>query len=110
LDTATAILLPSFTLDDAGELRALHKAAGFADVTVTARSCTVREPRRPQLISRLLESAAGLVPDYAALGTEERAALAQAIERPIGPALQLYVEGDEQLYPMSAHVVVARKP
>jgi hypothetical protein len=110
LNTTTAILLPSFTLGDAGELRALLEAAGFADVTVTARSCTVREPRSPQLIARLLGSVAGLVPAYAALSTEERVALAHAVEREIGPVLQHYVEGHEQLYPMSAHVAVARKP
>jgi SAM-dependent methyltransferase len=109
LNTTTAILLPSFTLGDVGELHALLEPAGFADPTVTARSCTVREPRSPQLIARLLGSAAGVVPACAALGTAERAALAQAVEREVGPALQPYVEGDEQLYPMSAHVAVARK-
>ena len=109
LSTTTATLLPSFTLGDAGELRALLESAGFADVTVIARSYTVREPRSPQLIARLLASAAGLVPAYAAMGTEEQAALAQAVEREIDPALQNYIEGDEQLYPMSAHIALARK-
>jgi len=109
LNTTTAILLPSFTLGDAGELCGLLAAAGFTDVTVTPRSYTVREPRNPELIARLLGSVAGLVPAYAALGPDERAALAQAVEREIDPLLEHYVEGNEQLYPMSAHVAVARK-
>jgi ubiquinone/menaquinone biosynthesis C-methylase UbiE len=110
LNTTTASLLPSFTLGDAEELRGLLESAGFVDVTVRARPYTVREPRSPQLIARLLASAAGLVPAYAALGTEKRAALAQAIEGEIGAALENYVEGEEQLYPMSAHIALARKP
>jgi len=109
LNTTTATLLPSFTLGEAGELCALLESAGFADVIVTARSYTVREPRSPQLIARLLASVAGMVPAYAALGTEERTALAQTIEREIGLALQNYVEGDEQLYPLSTHIGLARK-
>jgi hypothetical protein len=43
------------------------------------------------------------------MGTEERAALAQAVQSEIDPVLQNYVEGDEQLYPMSAHIALARK-
>jgi SAM-dependent methyltransferase len=109
LNTSTATLLPSFTLGDAGELRALLESVGFAQVKVTTRSYTVRQPRSPQLITRLLASVAGMVPAYAAAGTEERAALAHAVEREIGPALQNFVEEDEQLYPLSTHIAVARK-
>jgi len=110
LNTAVAILVPSFSLGDAGELRTLLESAGFADATVTARSHTVREPRSPQLVAQFLAGVAGLVPAYAAMGAEERAAVAQAVEREIGPALQNYIEGDEQLSPLSAHIGLARKP
>ena len=51
----------------------------------------------------------GFVPTLAALNMEERAILAQAVERAIGPAFRNYVEGDEGLYPMSAHIALARK-
>jgi hypothetical protein len=109
LNTTTATLLPSFNLGDAGELRALLESAGFAEVTVIARSYTVREPRSPQFIARSLASVAGIVPAYAAMGMDERSALAQAVEDEIGPALQAYVEGDDQLYPLSVHIGLGRK-
>jgi hypothetical protein len=32
------------------------------------------------------------------------------VESEIGPELQSYVEGDEQLYPMSVQIALARKP
>lgn len=110
LNTTTSAIAPAFSLGEEGELRSLLESAGFADVTVIARSYTVREPRSPQLIARILASVAGVAPVYAAMQAEERAALAEAVEREIGPALQNYVEGGEQLYPMSVHIAVARKP
>ena len=36
--------------------------------------------------------------------------MAQAVESMINPALQKYVEGGEQHYPMSIHIARARKP
>jgi ubiquinone/menaquinone biosynthesis C-methylase UbiE len=110
MNTTPATLLPSFALGDAEELRALLDSAGFAEVTVTPRAYTVREPLGPQLIAPILAGLAGLVPAVAAMGTEERAALAQAIEGEIAPALQKYIEGDERLYPLSVHIALARKP
>lgn len=110
LNTPMAVLTPAMSLGDAGELCALLESAGFAEVTVVARSYTVREPRTPQLIARMLPSIAAVVPAFAAMGAEERAALAQAVENEIGPALAGYVEGEEQLYPMSTHIALARKP
>jgi len=110
LNTTTAVLLPSFNLGDAGQLQALLELAGFVDVTVVARSHTVREPRNPQLVARSLAGVGGMLPAYAALGVEEKGALTQAIQDEVGPALQAYVEGDEQLYPQSVHIGLGRKP
>jgi ubiquinone/menaquinone biosynthesis C-methylase UbiE len=109
LHTTTATLLPSFNLGDASELRALLESAGFVDVTVIARSHTVREPRSAQLVARSLAGVTGIVPAYAAMGMAERSALAQAVQNEIGSALQAYVEGDEQLYPLSVHIGLGRK-
>jgi len=110
LNTTIAVLTPAMSLGDAGELRALLEAAGFADVTVVARSYTVREPYTPQLIARVFPSVAAVVPTFSAMSNEERAALAQKVQTEIDPALAKYVEGGEQLYPMSTHIAMARKP
>lgn len=109
LNTTIAVLTPAMSLGDAGELRALLEAAGFADVTVVARSYTVREPYTPQLIARVFPSVAAVVPTFSAMSNEERAALAQKVQTEIDPALAKYVEGGEQLYPMSTHIAMARK-
>lgn len=109
LNTTIMVLTPAMSLGDAGELDALLTSAGFADVTIVARSYTVREPRTAQLIARMLPSVAAVVPTFAAMQMEERDALAQAVEREIQPDLQNYVEGNEQLYPMSAHIALAHK-
>jgi ubiquinone/menaquinone biosynthesis C-methylase UbiE len=108
-NTTTAVLLPSFGLGDADELRGLLESAGFVDVTVTPRSHTVREPRSPQLVARSLTSMSGMLPGYAAMSADERAALAQSVQAEIEPGLQAFVEGDEQLYPQSVHVGLGRK-
>ena len=110
LNTTTATLLPSFNLGDADQLQALLESAGLTEVTVIARSHTVREPRHPQLVARSLAGVGGMLPAYAALGAEEQAAVAQAIQDDVGPALGAYVEGDEQLYPLSIHIGLGRKP
>lgn len=109
LNTSISALTPAMSLGDAGELGGLLEAAGLADVTIVGRSHVVREPRNPQLIARIFASIASVVPAVGAMGTEERAAVAETVEREVGPALQNYVEGDEQLYPMSAHVALAYK-
>jgi ubiquinone/menaquinone biosynthesis C-methylase UbiE len=109
LNTTPTVLAPQFSLGDAGELRSLFELAGFSEVVITARSYTVRQPRNPHLITQILASVSGVIPAFAALNMEERNALAQAVEQEIGPRLQSYVEGDEELYPMSAHIASARK-
>ncbi len=109
LNTTVEILLPAFRLTDAGELSALLEAAGFVDVSVVDRSYTVRQPRNPKLIMQLLASVENLVPAYAAIGAEKKVKLAQTIENEIGPILENYVDGNEQLYPMSANIALARK-
>lgn len=109
LNTSIAVLTPAMSLGDAGELRALLEGAGFSDITVTARSHTVREPYTPQLIARILPAVAGVLPAVAAMGTEERDTLAQVVQSELDPELAKYVEGNEQLYPMSAHIAMARK-
>ena len=110
LNTTTTVFARQFPLGDAGELRALLESVGFADVTIVVRSYTVRQPRNSHLIEQVLASAASVIPTFASMNMEVRFALVQAVEREIGPALQTFVEGDEELYQTSVHIAVARKP
>lgn len=110
LDTPLATLNPAFTLGDTGEVRALLEGAGFSDVMVTDRSYTIRQPRNPNLIAQIFSSVSGFLPKLAVMDEEQRAALAQAVEGEIGPAQQKYIVEEEELYPTTAHIVLARKP
>jgi SAM-dependent methyltransferase len=110
LNTTPEMLTPAFSLGNAETFRSLLESAGFADVALFSRSCVVREPRNPQLIAGIFASLpSSVVPALVAMGMEERNNLAQAVESEIGPGLQKYVEGDEQLYPMSVQVALAYK-
>lgn len=109
LNTTIAVLTPAMSLGDAGELRTLLETAGFTNVTIVARSHTVREPYTPKLIERLFPAVAAVVPTFTAMSNEERVALAQEVQSEIDPELAKYVEGDEQLYPMSTHIALAGK-
>lgn len=109
LNTTVSAINPAMSLGDADEVRALMESAGFAALTIAVCSYTVRQPRNPQLIAQILASVAGFLPALAALSLEERASLAEAVEREIGPAFQKYIDGDEELYPISAHIALARR-
>lgn len=109
LNTTPTALARQFSLGDAGELRALLESAGFADVTIVARCCTVRQPRNPHLIAQTLAGLRSVLPALASFSEGEGSTLAEAVELEIGPALQQYVEGDEELYPIAFHIALARK-
>jgi hypothetical protein len=96
-------------LGDAGELAGLLSAAGFQDVSVVVQSLTVREPWDDTLIEKNLKAAAAILPMYADMAPEELAALAQAIQNEIGPALERFRQNSELVYPMSAHTAIGRK-
>jgi 4-aminobutyrate aminotransferase len=110
LKTTPEKLTPAWSLGNAEVFRNLIEPGGFADVALFSCSGIVREPRNPQLIAVMLASLpSNVVPAFATMGREERNSLAHAVEREIGPGLQRYAEGDEQLYPMSFQVAMAYK-
>lgn len=109
LDTPLEAINPAFTLGDVEELRALLEEAGFSEVTTNARSYTIRQPHNPNLVAGIFSSCAGVLPKFAEMGEEERTALTQAAEAEINPARQKYIEGDEELYPTTAIIALARK-
>jgi ubiquinone/menaquinone biosynthesis C-methylase UbiE len=109
LDVPITVIAPGFSLGDEGELRSLLESAGFADVSVAARSYIVREPLNPHRVEQFIPAIAAVNPALAAMTAKDRTALAQAVDREVSPALQNYVDGNEQLYPMSVHIAIARK-
>jgi ubiquinone/menaquinone biosynthesis C-methylase UbiE len=106
LNSTPLALFPATALGDADELREMLASAGFGDVSVVRQSLTVREPWNDALVEQSLRAAASVLPMYAAMTAEELAALAQATQREIGPALQAFREGDDLVYPMSAHIAI----
>jgi SAM-dependent methyltransferase len=109
LNTTAAAIGRPFSLGDAGDLRTLLESAGFADGTIVARSYTVRQPRNPQRVTEIMMNWAGSIPTFATMNAEQRVALAQAIEHETAPALESYADGEEELYPAAAHIVLAHK-
>jgi ubiquinone/menaquinone biosynthesis C-methylase UbiE len=109
LNTTTGILARGFSLGDAGELSALLESAGFASVSIVVRDYTVREPYNPQLIATILSSVASVIPAFAAMSSEEKVALTEAVKEEVRLDLETYVEEDQQLYPMSVHIATASK-
>jgi ubiquinone/menaquinone biosynthesis C-methylase UbiE len=104
-----AAIFPGNTLGDANELRALLSAAGFRDVSVTVQPLTVREPWDDALVEESLKAVAATLPMYAAMPPDELAALAQAVQAEIGPALEGFREGADMVHPLAAHIALGWK-
>jgi ubiquinone/menaquinone biosynthesis C-methylase UbiE len=106
LNSTPLALFPATALGDADELREMLVSAGFGDVSVVEQPLTVREPWDDVLVQKSLKAAAGILPMYADMAAEQLAALAQATQQEIGPALQAFREGNDLVYPMSAHIAI----
>ncbi|MCZ7571581.1 MAG: class I SAM-dependent methyltransferase [Ardenticatenaceae bacterium] len=109
LDQPITTLARGFALGDTGTLEALLAEAGFQYVRVVTRMLTIRQPREDDMIEKILASVRGVAPWLAEMPADEVAALARSVEAEIGGALSEYVEGDQQLFPMSLHIASARK-
>jgi ubiquinone/menaquinone biosynthesis C-methylase UbiE len=109
LNSTPAALFPGNVLGDAGELRALLSAAGLRDVSVAVQPLTVREPWDDALVEQSLKAVATVLPMYAAMPADELAALAQAVQTEIGPALEQFREGADMVHPLSAHIALGWK-
>jgi len=104
LNSTPLALFPATALGDADALREMLVSAGFGDVSVVEQPLTVREPWDDALVTQTLKAAAAVLPMYAAMTPEELAALAQATQDEIEPALQAFRRDTEMVYPMSAHI------
>jgi SAM-dependent methyltransferase len=109
LKTTVAAINPAFSLGDPSDLRALLESADFTEVTMTVRSFTVREPWNAHFVAGFMPTWSALLPTVAAMNEGERAALAQAVESELVPALEKYRVGNDLLFPASFHIFLARK-
>jgi ubiquinone/menaquinone biosynthesis C-methylase UbiE len=109
LEAPLTTLARGFGLGDAGKVRSMLVEAGFQQVKVFTRALTIRQPQEDDLIRNILAGVRSVVPRLAAMSADETAALARSVEDEIGDTLRSYVEDGQQLFPMSFHVVLARK-
>jgi ubiquinone/menaquinone biosynthesis C-methylase UbiE len=110
MNSSPGAIFPGNVLGDEGEFRELLASAGYRDVSVIQQPLTVHEPWNDAMVDQTLKAVAAVLPMYAAMPPEELAALAQAVESEIGPALRRYKQGAELVYPMSAHIGTGWKP
>jgi SAM-dependent methyltransferase len=109
LSSTPGALFPGMVLGDAGELRELLISARFGDVSVVQQSLTVREPWDAAIVAQSMKAGAAVLPVYAAMTLEELAALAHEIQDEIGPELLAFRQGNDLVYPMSAHIAMGWK-
>lgn len=100
---ASAIMRAPFTLHDAEEIRSLIVAAGFRDVFVRAETGKVRFPSVQEF--PLVQAAAT---PLAALVAKASDGARASMVRDVAKALAAYVTGQELVWPIEAHVAVAR--
>ncbi|MGH2713213.1 MAG: methyltransferase type 11, partial [Thermoleophilaceae bacterium] len=98
---AGAIMRAPFSLG-AAELRVLVRDAGFRDVAVRIRICSVRFPSAGDLL-RQQEAASPLAGPLSALTDESR----KALVRDLTDALRPHADDDGVSFPMETHVVTA---
>ncbi|MDP9355764.1 MAG: class I SAM-dependent methyltransferase [Chloroflexota bacterium] len=95
-----ALQMP-FSLGDQETLRSLFVDAGFRAVEIERVTRTVRFPSNDMFVDLTLASAAAAVPALQSMSEAVRAEM----EAP----RQAYTEGDELVFPMETHIVIARK-
>ncbi len=103
-----ALQMP-FSLGDQETLRSLFVDAGFRAVEIERVTRTVRFPSNDMFVDLTLASAAAAVPALQSMSEAEREALTEAVRAEMEAPRQAYTEGDELVFPMETHIVIARK-
>jgi SAM-dependent methyltransferase len=96
----------SFSLGDAGALRALLQEAGFGHIEITRRSLEIRLPSPERFVQLTVAGAATSVPAFISMSPEARSALVDAIAGELEPLIRSYTDGDLR-FPMSTHIALA---
>jgi ubiquinone/menaquinone biosynthesis C-methylase UbiE len=104
----SAVALP-FALSDAEELRTLFLLAGFKTVAVIPETTMVRFPDLERFVPLAVTSSAAAIPAFAQLEATGRESLLQSVRSEVDATIQKYREGNDIVFPMSAHVAIAGK-
>ena len=96
-----------YQLGDPAELRRLFEQAGFSRVEVRQRAHEVRFAAADDFVANAELSYAGVMPEYLQAPAAYQA-FVQAVERDVRPALQRYRQADQLVFPLQAHLVLAR--
>ena len=102
----SSVMIP-FAMYDAVELVDVFTEAGFRSIDVVAESTVVRFADRDEFVPRAVQSSAAAVPAFAKLGKPEQADLLKSVCEEVAPAVVPYFEGENVVFPMHAHVVMA---
>jgi SAM-dependent methyltransferase len=97
-----------FSFGEAAALHALLDGAGFRQIEIVPRSLTARFPGAERFVSLTLFAATAFLPDFDWEDEAVRSALIEAVSREIAPVVEAHRQGDELVFPMSAHIAVAR--
>ena len=98
-----------FSLSDATLLEQLAGVAGLEEVDVqeVRLSLRVREP--DSFAPMMLQGAAAVLPQFAAIPAEERQATIERMKADLAQAVQPFVQGEELVLDMAANVLMARR-
>lgn len=92
---------------DAGAIEALLVNAGFRDIAVESVAGPVRFAQPEMFTELTIAASAAVMPEYEAMDDATKATLIEAIKRDLQAPLQQYTEGDEIVFTMTSHIVVA---
>ncbi len=105
---APALHIP-FSLGDQTTLRSLFVDAGFDAIEIERVRRTVRYPSPDKFVTLGLAGASAAIPALQTMSEAERTALTEAVRTDMAAPLQQYTDGDELVFPMETHIVLARK-
>lgn len=101
-----ALSLP-FSLNDETVLENLAKTAGFKKVEVQQASLTIRVGEPDAFAPMVLQGAAAVLPEFAAIPVEERQSLIERMKADLDLAVQPFVQGDHLVMDTATNVLVA---
>ncbi len=103
-----ALSLP-FSLNNETVLGNLAKTAGFEEVDVQQARLTIRVEEPDAFAPIVLQGAAAVMPEFAAIPSEERQALIERMRADLDQAVQPFLQGGDLVMDTAANVLVARR-
>ncbi len=105
----TSAMHTPFSLGDQTTLRSFFVEAGFDAIEIERVGRTARYPSPDTFVALGIAGASAAVPALQTMSEAERAALTEAVRTDMEDPLRKYTDGDELVFPMEAHIVLARK-